>query len=297
MMTTRDRIWRWQARNAPYLFLAPFVVVFCVFMAYPLARSLALSLHKSVGPRRLEFVGLGNFRFLLKDWLFWWAVANTTLFTIAFLLVQLPLSLGLALVLNSKWVRAKDWFRFAFFSTHLTGQVFVAVIFGLLLDRRRGLLNQALSAVGVEPVGWLTNPNWVMASVLLAALWLSVGYGMVYFLAALQAVDHELYEAASVDGAGRLGRFWHITLPAIRRVVYLLVFTGTVACLQLFELPYVLYQGAGPGARAMTIVTYLFVTGFDVGDLGYASAIGWMLVVIVAAIGVIQYRVAARFRE
>lgn len=296
-MTGRDRVWRWQAKYAPYLFLAPFVVVFLVFMAYPLARSLALSLHKSVGPRRLEFVGLENFRFLLKDWLFWWAVANTTLFTIAFLVVQLPLSLGLALVLNSKWVRAKEWFRFAFFSTHLTGQVFVAVIFGLLLDRRRGLLNQALGAVGIAPIGWLNDPNWVMVSVLLAALWLSVGFGMVYFLAALQAVDHELYEAASVDGAGRLSRFWHVTLPSIRRVVYFLVFTGTVAGLQLFELPYVLYQGAGPGARAMTIVTYLFVTGFDVGDLGYASAIGWMLVVMVATVGVVQYRVVRKFRE
>jgi ABC-type sugar transport system permease subunit len=273
------------------------VAVFCVFMAYPLWRSLVLSLHKSVGPRRLEFVGLGNFRFLLRDWFFWWSFANTAAFTILFLLIQLPLSLGLALVLNSRWVRAKEWFRFAFFSTHLTGQVFVAVIFGLLLDRRRGLLNQALGAVGIGPVGWLTDPNWVMASLLLAALWLSVGFGMIYFLAALQAVDHELYEAASVDGAGRVSRFWHVTLPSIRKVVYLLVFTGTVAGFQLFELPYVLYQGVGPGARATTIVMYLFMTGFDVGDLGYASAIGWMLVVIVAAVSVVQYRVAIRFKE
>lgn len=296
-MTGRDRVWRWQARYAPYLFLLPFVAVFCVFMAYPLWRSLVLSLHKSVGPRRLEFVGLGNFRFLLRDWFFWWSFANTAAFTILFLLIQLPLSLGLALVLNSRWVRAKEWFRFAFFSTHLTGQVFVAVIFGLLLDRRRGLLNQALAVVGIGPVGWLTDPNWVMASLLLAALWLSVGFGMIYFLAALQAVDHELYEAASVDGAGRVSRFWHVTLPSIRKVVYLLVFTGTVAGFQLFELPYVLYQGVGPGARATTIVMYLFMTGFDVGDLGYASAIGWMLVVIVAAVSVVQYRVATRFKE
>jgi ABC-type sugar transport system permease subunit len=296
-MTGRDRVWRWQARYAPYLFLLPFVAVFCVFMAYPLWRSLVLSLHKSVGPRRLEFVGLGNFRFLLRDWFFWWSFANTAAFTILFLLIQLPLSLGLALVLNSRWVRAKEWFRFAFFSTHLTGQVFVAVIFGLLLDRRRGLLNQALAVVGIGPVGWLTDPNWVMASILLAALWLSVGFGMIYFLAALQAVDHELYEAASVDGAGRVSRFWHVTLPSIHKVVYLLVFTGTVAGFQLFELPYVLYQGVGPGARATTIVMYLFMTGFDVGDLGYASAIGWMLVVIVAAVSVVQYRVATRFKE
>lgn len=296
-MTARERVWRWQSRYAPYLFMAPFVAVFAVFLAYPLTRSLVLSFHKTIGPGRIEFVGLGNFRFLMRDWLFWGAVANTTLFTIGFLLIQIPLSLGLALLLNSKWIRGRDWFRFAFFSTHLTGQVFVAVIFALLLDRRRGPVNQLLGAIGIGPIGWLTDPNWVMVSVLLAALWLSVGFGMVYLLAALQGVDRELYEAASVDGAGRISQFFHITLPGIRRVLNLLIFTGVVAGLQLFELPYVLNQGVGPGGRGITIVMYLFITGFEVGDLGYASAIGWMLVVMVAIVGIIQYRIGKRLGD
>ncbi|HZZ43040.1 MAG TPA: sugar ABC transporter permease [Tepidisphaeraceae bacterium] len=293
-MTPRDRWWRWQSRNAPYLFLLPFALVFGLFMAYPLGRSLILSFYKAIGPKRMEFVGSGNFRFLLHDWVFWWSVANTAAFTIAFLIVQIPLSLGLALLLNSRWVKARNWFRFAFFSTHLTGQVFVAIIFGVLLESRGGLVNHVLAALGIAPIGWLSDPNWIMVSVLIAALWLSVGFAMIYFLATLQGVDPEFYEAASVDGAGKLSKFWHVTLPSISKVLNLLIFMGIVAGLQLFELPYVLNQGPGPGGRGMTIVMYLFITGFDAGDLGYASAIGWMLVIMVAIVGVIQYRLLKR---
>ncbi len=245
----RQRLWALQARYAPYLFVLPFVLIFAVFLLYPLSRSLIVSFYKSVGFQK-RFVGWDNYRFLLGDRMFWWAVLNTLMFTIAYLLVQIPLSLGLAVLLNSQLVRCRSFFRFAFFSTHLVGQVFVAVIFSLLLSSRHGLVNQALGTIlgRTVEINWLGNPRLAMLATLLASLWLSVGFGMIYLLAALQTVDTELYEAAAVDGAGRWSRFWHITLPSIAPVLGFLVLVGTISALQLFELPFVLFNGAGPNS-------------------------------------------------
>jgi ABC-type sugar transport system permease subunit len=281
--------WRLQYRFAPYLFLLPFLVVFGVFLLYPLGRSLLLSLHKTAGPRREIFVGLDNYRFLMGDRLFWGAVANTAAFTLVHLLIQIPAALGLAMLLNSPRVRLRSGFRFAFFSTYLVGPVFAAVLFSMVLGSRYGLFNQLLLRVlpHARPVNWLSDPNLAMPAVLVASLWLSIGFGMIYFLAALQAVDGQLYDAAAVDGAGRWSRFWHVTLPGIGPVVGFMVVVDLIGGFQLFELPYVLFQGAGPNSRAMTIVMYLFLAGFGAGDLGYASAIGWALVLIVLGVTVL----------
>jgi ABC-type sugar transport system permease subunit len=185
----------------------------------------------------------------------------------------------------------RDLFRFSFFSSYLVGQVFVGVIFFQLFGPD-GLINHAVSIVAGHRVviPWLSSPNLVLPSVLIASLWLATGYGMVYFLAALQSVDPELYEAAEMDGAGNWQRFVHITLPGIRPMLGYVVLVGAIGGFQLFELPFVLLQGAGPNARGLTVVMYLFVMGFNTGDLGYASAIGWMLVVILLALTFIKFR-------
>jgi ABC-type sugar transport system permease subunit len=297
-------LWSLQAKWSPYLFVAPFVLLFVCFMLYPLLRSLFLSVHKSAGPDELQFVGGSNFWFLLRDRMFWWAVVNTVAFAILFLSIQIPCSLLLAIILNNPRVKFRNLFRFAFFSTHLVGSVFVAVMFNVLLGGRTGVVNQLLArlrqaligtpfeslAPPTEPIGFLTNPNWTMPAILVAALYLSVGYGMVYILAALQSVDRELYEAADVDGAGRWQRFWHITLPGIRPVMMFLTLIGLIGAMQLFELPYVLFNGAGPNNRGLTIVMYLFNHGFEQGNLGYASAVGWALVIIVASLSYLHLR-------
>lgn len=278
--------WRLQHRYAPYLFLLPFLAVFAVFLLYPLGRSLLLSLHKTAGPRREIFVGLDNYRFLLRDRLFWGAVANTAAFTLVHLIIQIPAALGLAMLLNSPRVRGRSAFRFAFFSTYLVGPVFAAVLFSMVLGSRYGLFNQLLRLMFPHghAVNWLSDPGLAMPAVLVASLWLSIGFGMIYFLAALQAVDGQLYDAAAVDGAGRWSRFWHVTLPGIRPVLLFMLLVDVIGGFQLFELPYVLFQGSGPNARAITIVMYLFMAGFGAGDLGYASAIGWALVLIVLGV-------------
>jgi ABC-type sugar transport system permease subunit len=288
------RLWLWQYRSAPYLFLTPFVLLFSVFAAWPLGRSLVLSFFSVTGPTHRRFVGLDNYRFLIfHDRIFWIAAANTTAFAIAYVLLYIPLSLGLAILLNHHKLRLSGVFRFAFFSTNLVGQVFVAVIFGQLFDPRRGLISRAIGLLVGHPVeiGWLTDPNLILPSILIASLWLSIGFGMIYLLAALQAVDPQLYEAAAVDGAGPGHVFWNITLPGIRPVLIFLVLVGTISAFQLFELPWVLMQRSGTiSARGLTIVMYLFQTGFLQGDLGYAAAIGWILVAILAFVSLAQTR-------
>ncbi|MGH7213484.1 MAG: carbohydrate ABC transporter permease [Tepidisphaeraceae bacterium] len=278
-----------QFRAAPYLFVAPFVLLFAAFMLYPLARSLILSFFKTAGPGYELFVGFDNYRFLLLDRQFWWAVANTVGFAVVFVALQVPLSLGLALLLNDARLKWRGLFRFAFFSTYLVGPVFAAVLFGAVF-RRDGLVNRVVGLVagGVSP-DWTNDPRLAMPTVLVAALWLSVGFGMIYLLAALQSVDHQQYDAAAVDGAGAWARFWHVTLPGVRHVLVLLVLVGTIASLQLFELPYVLFQGPGPRNSALTIVMYLFLAFFS-GDLGYASAVGWVLVLMLLGVAWLQLR-------
>lgn len=294
----RERWWKLQARAAPYLFVSPFLIIFCVFLLYPLIRSLYLSFHKTFGPGHVAFVGLSNYRFLLgHDLLFGLATLNTVAYTAIFLSLQIPLSLGLALLLNSRWVRFRSFFRFCFFSSYLVGQVFVGVIF-FQLFAADGLVNRILGLIvgrRIE-IPWLSSPGMVLPSVVIASLWLATGYGMIYFLAALQAVDHELYDAAQVDGAGRWSRFFHITLPGIRHVLMYMLLIGAIGGFQLFELPFVLLQGAGPNGRGMTVVMYLFIMGFNVGDLGYASAIGWVLVAMLLIVFLARFRFF-RFRE
>lgn len=295
------KLWAFQARYAPYLFVSPFVALFCIFMLYPLGRSVVLSLYKVANPRTARYVGLDNYRFLLHDQVFRYAVANTAYFAIAFIALQIPLALGLALLLNSPRVRGRNFLRWAFFSPHLVGSVFVAIIFSLLLTPRHGLVNRAIGVVlprvGTE-INWTGKPLLAMPAIVMAALWLSVGYAMIYLLAALQAVDRELYEAAEVDGAGPWRKFRHVTLPGIEPVLRFLVLVGLIGAFQLFELPYVLFaQSAGPAGFGITIVMYLFVTGFRVGDIGYASAVGWALVVILLFVSLLQTRAFRRSRE
>ena len=291
---TRHRLWLLQHRLAPYLFVLPFLLLFCLFLLYPLARSFYLSLFHAGGTPSAEFIGAGHYRFILTDPVFWLACANTIAFAILFLSIQIPASLALAILLNSKAVRFRNFFRFAFFSSHVVGGVFVAVLFRLLMAPRQGLVNKMIGALPfiTSDNNWLGDPLLARPAIVIAALWLSIGWAMVYLLAALQSVDRELYEAAEVDGAGRWSRFRHVTLPGIRPVLSFLVLVGTVASLSLFELPYVFFQGSGPRLAGMTIVVYLFEHGFMAGDISFAAAVGWILVVLILGISVAQVRVA-----
>lgn len=261
---------------APYLFLLPFLLVFAGFFLYPLVQSLVMSTRIYTGPHLSRPAGFSQFTFILQDLMFWIAVANTVSYTLLFLLFQVPLSLILALALNSEKVRGRSIFRLAMLLPFLAGNVLVAVIFTPLL--------------ATSHLNWKTDPVLATVAIVLAALWLSVGWGMVYLLAALQAVDPALHDAARVDGAGSLRRFRHVTLPAIRPVLAYLILVGTVTGLQLFELTYVFFQGLGPKLRGLTIVQYLVLRGFDKSDLGMAAAVGWILVVLITVVSLPQLK-------
>lgn len=280
-----------QQKLAPYLFVLPFVITFCIFSAYPYVKSLSYSLYATSGPKDSKFVGLGNYQFLLSDTDFGKAVVNTAIFAFFSVLIQLPLSLGLAMLLSQKWVKAVRVWRLAVFAPNLMGQVAVGVLFGVLLQPKFGLVNIGLAKVlGNQWLDqkWLADPQNVMPALVLVTAWMSIGYNMIYFLAALQNVDQELIEAAMVDGANGWQRFRAVTLPAIAPVMAFVLVTMTVGSFQLYELPRLLLGGGGPDNRGLTIIMYLFNNGLLSGDLGYASAVGWTLAVMLAAISAVQ---------
>jgi ABC-type sugar transport system permease subunit len=296
------RLWSLQSRYAPYLFVAPFLILFCAFMVYPMGRSIVMSFYKYTTDAR-RFVGTEHYRFFLTDKILWLAVANTIAYAIAIVALLVPLSLGLALLLNNPRLRFRSAFRFAFFAPYLVGNVFVSIIFVLLLSQRIGLIPQALSYIkpNLLEMNWLGDPVYARLAIVIASLWLTIGWGMVFFLAALQGVDRELYDAAAVDGAGRWSRFVHVTLPGIKPVLIFVIVTTTIGAFQMFELPYVIFlqQGsaAGPGFAGLTIVMYLYQQGFDIGDIGSACAVGWFLVVIILGVALIQIRITRAARE
>lgn len=284
---------RTRYRSTPWLLLAPFGALFALFTVYPLGKSLVLATQQTFGAGAARFVGLDNFRSILQDPLFWTALENTAAFAAGSVFVQLPISLGLALLLERPGVRGKAWWRLVLFSPSLVGVVFAAMIFGIVFEKRTGLLNQLLhSLVGLDlDFAWLQDH--IMPALIVAALWMYVGFNMVFFSAALQNVRRELVEASRIDGAGAVRRFMHVTLPAIRPVGAFVVLLSIIGSFQLFELPFLMLQSkTGAGNRGLTVVMYLYQTGFETGDLGYASAIGWLLAAILAVCAIAQRRFA-----
>jgi ABC-type sugar transport system permease subunit len=288
---------RSRGRAAPYFFLAPYIIINLVFFLYPLIYASVLSFYQTNGPRSRAFVGWGNFSFVIKDPDFHRALWNTTVFAVFSICLQLPLSLGLAMLLNAKNDRLKGVFRLAIFAPNLVGQVFVGIIFSVLFAPHYGLLNVALHDLigwGLEEQ-WLGNPQLVMPAIIIAAMWMYVGFNMIYFLAALQNVDESLIEAARIDGAGPAGIFWNVTVPAIAPVTAFVVVTSTIGSYQLFELPYNLLQnnggGYGPSNSGLTVVGYLYQNAFTNGDLGTGAVVGWLLTAIILVISLIQIRI------
>jgi ABC-type sugar transport system permease subunit len=289
-----------QHKVAPYLFVAPFVLLFAVFGLYPIVKSIVLAFYSTNGPKSQVFVGLSNFNFMFHDPDFWTAVRNTAVYAFWSVFLQLPVALGLAILLNQRWLRGHQLFRLAFFSPNLLGQVFVAVLFGQLFMVHYGLVNRVFNTLMPHVFSldtkWLNDPAYVMPAIVLTSLWLYCGFNMIYFLAALQAVDKDLYEAAMVDGANAWQQFWNVTLPSIKPVAVFVLVTSTIGSFQLFELPYILLNGGGPNNAGMTVVMYLYQNGFVTGDLGYASAVGWTLAIVVLVISLLQVRLTGTWK-
>lgn len=253
-----------------------------------------LSFYITSGPRSRVFVGLDNFIYLLQDNDFRRAFWNNCVIAFFSLALQLPLSLLLAVMLNRHFIHGRNLFRFGFFSPYVFGTVFVAILFNVIFIPQFGLLNRLiffLTGEGLE-TKWLSNPRLVMPALIMTTLWLYVGLNMIYFLAALQTVDQELYDAARADGANVFQQFLHVTLPGIQPILVFVIIMSTIGSFQLFELPYILLNNtAGPDNAGLTLVMHMFIQGFNLGDLGHASAIGWTLALCIIMLSLVQVRI------
>jgi ABC-type sugar transport system permease subunit len=274
-----------------YLFIAVPVASSIAFLLIPMVTSLWWSFNDYSGLQPPRFVGLANYvELLTKDKIFLRGLGNTTLFVLLGMGIGPTLGLVTALLLNEK-VHFRSVFRTAYFLPVMTSLVVVATIWRLLYNRN-GLLNAVLSSVGLGPIGWLSDPHWALASVVIASVWQGFGFETVVFLAALQAIPKELYESATVDGANAWQRFWSVTLPALRPVILFVYIYGIIGSYQVFDQVFVMTQG-GPVHSTTTVVYYLF-TKFQDLRLGYASAIAYILFVILVFFSFVQWRF---FRE
>lgn len=296
---------RWWRRHRlkviPYFYIAPFFILFAIFLAYPVMDSFWLSFHKLQGRSTPEFIGLQNYINLLSDPRFKQSLINSTFYAFGSVFIQIPLAFILAVVVHSwlvPWYNVKSGYRLAFFVPLLTSGVVVSLMFGILYDYNSGLINSYLMRwFGDDAkVGWLRDVNVVKWSIILLLVWQFTGLNSLYFLAGLQNIPRELEEAASIDGANWWIILTRITIPLLRPVILFVVITAINGSYQIFTQPYLL-TGGGPRDQSMSMVMYLYSTGFSSFNLGYASSIGYTLVLIVVALAVINLRFFGAFRD
>ncbi|WP_129842355.1 sugar ABC transporter permease [Streptomyces sp. RFCAC02] len=276
---------------APYAFIAPFYVLYALFMIVPILAAVYLSLTEWVGLGTPEFVGLRNFTDLARDTSFHKALANSLIFVAVSVFLIVPAALLIAQALNTRGLRARDLFRVTFFVPMVLSPIVIALVYSLLLDKQYGLVNAVLRALfGAGNTDWLGDPTLAKVSVGFVLMWRWVGYLTIFFLAALQAVPKERYEAAELDGAGMLRTFTAVTLPGIRPVTAFVVVTSFIGAAQLFDEPY-LITGGGPGEETLTVAMFVYRAAFERQQFGYAAAAGLVLFVAVFGISQILNRV------
>lgn len=272
---------------APYVFISPFLILFGVFGVFPLCFSLYLAFQSwepTGGLRAMEFVGLANFAFALKDDWFWMSLRNTLWLAIASGVPQHLVALPLAAFIHAAFKRLRDGVIAVYFLPYITSTVAIAIMFYSLFSQDYGMINAALAQwFGLPHTDWLTSAAHIKPAIAFIVFWRYVGFNTVLYLAAMQTIPGELYEAATLDGASRLRQFLHITLPGIRPMIFFGVTLSVIGGLQLFEEPFILTGGkGGPQQAAMTSAVYLFREAFDFNDFGGASAMSWLLFLVVA---------------
>jgi len=281
--------------RAGWLFVAPAMLAIAVFFVVPVIAALAMSftdfdIYALADLRNVRFVGLSNYLQLLGTPLFWRALANTMFFVLVGVPLSIAASLAAALLLNSPLVRFKGFFRTALFAPVVTTLVAVAVVWRYLLHTRYGLLNHALTGLGLDPIDWLGDPHWAMPAIVLMSVWKNFGYNMIILLAGLQAIPRDLYEAAQLEGATAWQQLRHVTLPALGPMLLMVSILTMAGHFQLFAEPYVMTQG-GPAQRTVTVLYFMYEEGFKWWSLGSASAVAFVLFVFMFAFTLLQMRV------
>ena len=283
-------------QRTAWLFLAPALLVLGVFFLLPVLAALLLSLtdydlYALADIRNLRFVALGNYRELLQRPLFWSALGHTMYFVAVGVPLSLGASLGAAMLLNSPLARCKPFFRTALFAPVVTTVVATAVIWRYLFNTKYGMANYVLGLVGIHPVDWLGDPHWAMPTIIAFAVWKNFGYNMIIFLAGLQAIPPDLYEAARIDGASPWRQFRHITLPMLKPTMLMVGILTVSGYFQLFAEPYVMTEG-GPLQSTVSVLYLMYDEGFKWWNLGSASAVAFLLFLIMFAVTVLMLKLS-----
>jgi len=280
----------------PYLFISPFFILFIIFGLFPYLYAFWLSFNQWDGISPQKWVGLLNYQRLLHDQVWWQSVYNSIWLLVA-ISVNLVIALMLAFILNSGLVKFKEIYRAAFFMPIVASSVAIAMIFTTLFGAHYGMLNYVLSLVRLGPVDWLGNPSWVKPSIALVVIWRTFGWNTVIFLAGLQSIPADLYEAARVDGARWKDIFFRITMPLMRPVITFAAILTIIGGLQMFEEPLILCGGtttSAPGCTnlaGLTVMVNLYNTAFSYTQFGYAAAMSVLLFVMIAIFSVVYNRV------
>ncbi|AZP92511.1 ABC transporter permease [Enterococcus mundtii] len=269
-------------------FIAPNFIGFLIFTLVPVVFSLILAFMKWDSFSTPEFVGLQNFTRMLSDDTFWISLKNTFLYTISVVPLTLICSLGLAILLNQK-IKGVKFFRTAFFFPYVTSLVAIAVVWSMLFHPTMGPINQFLRVVIENPPGWLSSSDWALTAIIIVSVWRGMGYYMILYLAGLQGISKELYEAAAMDGANKWKQFSHITVPELRPTTFFVTIMLVINCFKIFDLVQVMTDG-GPGRATNVLVYQVYSEAFVKFNFGYASAIAMVLFVIVLVITVIQFK-------
>lgn len=274
------------------LFVAPFLFLYSLILIFPLFRGMWLSLHRVDLFGDGDFVGFGNYARLASDPVFATSLANTFIVTLMIVPVLTILSLLLALALNSAG-RGTAIVRGIFFSSAVLSVTIVTLIWRFVLAPDAGLLGEIWQAAGWEPLAFLSDPDLVLPALAITTIWWSIGLPMLLFLAGLQQIPGDMYEAAALDNASRWRTFWRITIPSLRRTILLVVMLQTAAQLQIFGQAQLL-TGGGPSGASRTAVLFLFETAFGRWELGYATAAAEILFLIILAVTFAQYWATGR---
>ncbi|NOU97819.1 ABC transporter permease subunit [Paenibacillus sp. LMG 31456] len=271
-----------------YYFLLPAIIGFGIFTAVPLVTSLVISFYEWNTLSSPKFIGFGNFiKIFTEDKIFWIALENTFWYAVGVVPLSIALGLAAALLLNQKILGIALW-RTVYFLPVMTSTVAISLVWKWLYNPDVGLINVLLREFGVQnPPTWLTSTTWALPSIIIVTIWKTIGYNMVIFLAGLQNVPKELYEAAEIDGSSKWNMFWKITLPLLRPTTFFITVISIIHSFQVFGYALIMTEG-GPGASTNTLVLYIYQQGFKYFNMGYASAIAWVLFLILLIVTMIQ---------
>lgn len=291
--THTKRVFR-QDRYAPYFFISPFYILFIIFFLFPTLFALILGFMKWNSLGTPSFFGLKNYEHLFADPVFWHAVSNTVFYASSSLFIIVPLALLEALALNSKQLKFRTLWRVLYFAPIVTSTVAITLVFRMLYNKDFGIINQFLQALGGLPVNWMGNVDIARFAVLGVVIWRWTGLLAVYFLAGLQSIPQELQEAAAIDGADIIQRFFYVTLPLLRPVLLFVSVIVLIGSMQIFDDPQLL-TGGGPANATISIVQYLYTQGISNLLFGFASAVGLFLFVVIFILSLVQFRVFRGF--